>query len=323
MDELLSDLVEWSLEHRALLRAVHLCDRDLYKAGEHLERAVDIYLRNWLPSLDSMRSADDWTAPYLDVAWVWHIHKLDPLQYSKDCHQWFGRLLDAPKGVNPFSFSTSLVCNTANQCTAITSDTSDSRSELISKAERQASLLWHLRWPEYDEIGFLEDSVDRYKMMLALMGKHPKTFIVPTYDIDNIWHTHMAFPSIYQADCTRLAGREIGHDDSDSERAPGSKLHTGAATTERLWREEYGSEWRKQGAMYRGEPPDWYFSDRAAAAGRADGSGAALLRAGCERACAVTVIGCAFGTIEVRPVAPPRSRARSRAAPAAAPLYTP
>jgi hypothetical protein len=88
---------------------------------------------------------------------------------------------------------------------------------------------------------FSRTRVHQYKMVLALMGKHPKTIIVPTYDIDNIWHTHMAFLSTHQADCTRIARRAIGHD-------AGSRLHTGAATN--------GLEWRKQGAMYRGEPPD-------------------------------------------------------------------
>ena len=222
------DLVEWSLEHRSLLRAVHLCGRSLYEDSVDFTAAADYYLKSWLPALDTMEKEGNWMAPPLDVAWVWHVHKLDPISYAKDCNQWFGRLLGVPCGVNPFIFGPTLSSNTSDvipsQTAAIVADTSDFRSRVVKSAQQQSSLLWHLRWPEYDDALFLEESVDRYKAMLTLMGKHPNDFIVPTYDIDNMWHTHMAFPGQYLVDCLRIAGRSIGHDDSDSDRSLGSKL---------------------------------------------------------------------------------------------------
>ena len=293
MDGFSVDLVEWSLEHRALLRAVHLCERSLYNDGPDLHAAIDCYLYQWLPALNSM-TLENWTPPSLDVAWVWHVHKLDPINYGKDCNEWFGNLLDAPHGVNPFMFSACVSSQTGLlNCSAIAADTSEFRSRIVGSAERQSSVLWHLRWPEYDDATFLEESVDRYRSMLVLMGKHPTQFIVPTYDIDNVWHTHMAFPRHYLADCLRIAGREIGHDDSDSDRAAGSKLQVCSAATERLWKDAFGSDWRKRGAMYRGPPPAWFLLDRAAAAAAPAGAAEDFPRASCE--CAVMVVGCAFG----------------------------
>ena len=307
------DLAALSLEHRALLRAVHLCDQSLYGDTDDLNSAITLYLECWLPSLEKMESGEErWQPPPLNVAWVWHVHKLDPTNYAKDCNLWFGRTIAAPDGANPFQFAA--VCNADNHpfnCSAtnikITDDTTDFRRRILGSAERQASLLWHLRWSEYDKATFLEESVDRYRMMLSLMGKHPHQFIVPTYDIDNIWHTHMAFPRHYLADCLRHAGRKVGHDDSDSDRSPGSRLRVCSAATERLWKEAFGCEWRKPGAMYRGPPPAWYFDDRAVAVTAAAAAGSRRLYP--PASCAVTVVGCAFGAAdEVRRWRRPGSR---------------
>ncbi len=38
--------------------------------------------------------------------------------------------------------------------------------------------------------------------------------IVPTFEIDLIWHTHMRFPSSYQIISTALCGFLLDHDDS-------------------------------------------------------------------------------------------------------------
>ena len=44
--------------------------------------------------------------------------------------------------------------------------------------------------PHYCDQEFHVDSVRRYKMYLFLKKKNPKTFLVPCYDIDLIWHAH-------------------------------------------------------------------------------------------------------------------------------------
>jgi hypothetical protein len=86
----------------------------------------------------------------------------------------------------------------------------------------------------------------------------------------------------------RIAGREIGHDDSDTDRSKEGKLNVCAMKTALLWKEAFGSSWMKEGAMYRGEPPELYWNDRHAVAGQH--------RMVLGAPCAVTVVGFAVET---------------------------
>lgn len=45
------------------------------------------------------------------------------------------------------------------------------------------------------------------------------------YDIDVVWHTHIVHPRRYHNDTSDILGYVLNHDDTDQERAPGSKLH--------------------------------------------------------------------------------------------------
>ena len=143
----------------------------------------------------------------------------------------------------------------------------------------------------------------RYKSMLQLMKDHPTQFIVPTYDIDNIWHTHLAFPSSYHEYCIEMTGHKIHHDDDvGNDRSPGSFLLASTAKTEQLWQSTFGSSWRKKGAMYRGEPPAWYWSDRSRGAvmsGLSSPSPSDPLFLSTFNNFVVTIFGRAFGDAEV------------------------
>ena len=292
MDQRL-DLVLASREHLALLRAVHLSDRQLYARSSDLELSIQAYLKIWLPSLDHNGDVDDAPGPPpLEVAWVWHLHKLDPVSYQRDCIQWYGRLVDAREDICPFCFADTL--QFPNQ---VSTDTDSEFIERISAcAKRQSTLLWQLCWPEYEDPVFLKESVDRYKMMLELMRQNPDQFIVPTYDIDNIWHTHLAYPGLYLECCQQLVGRHVGHDDSVNDRSDGSKLRLCTATTERLWNDAFRCPWRRDGGMFRGEPPTWYWSHRSRAAGPCPAQGPRpTVAQGVESSRFVEVVGFAFG----------------------------
>lgn len=98
-------------------------------------------------------------------------------------------------------------------------------------------------------------------MQLLSLWAASRAFLVPTYDQDLMWHAHMSHPLAYAADCFRICGRPIDHDDSVTDRSVGSRLATGASATEELWARAYpGETWRKQGGMFRGHPPDWYWA---------------------------------------------------------------
>jgi hypothetical protein len=288
-------------DHIAFLRAVHLCKRDLYSAGNDLKQAIVIYLDFWLPTLYDYSEARETTSvghPPLDVAWIWHLHKIDPGSYASDCIRWYGRVLDIPLGTSPFLFSSTLSSLSPGHVLDVHMRLSEEGpfiDRIAASAKTQSTFLWQVRWSEYEDDGFLKESVNRYKMMMLLMKENPTQFIVPTYDIDNIWHTHLAYPCRYIEDCVRLAGRTIDHDDSVVDRNSSSFLAISTATTERLWQASFGTAWTKKGGMYRGEPPSWYWSKRELAA-TPDGAQSSHLPVSKHFvAYAVQIMGRAFG----------------------------
>ncbi|XP_024542429.1 glycine-rich domain-containing protein 1-like, partial [Selaginella moellendorffii] len=123
---------------------------------------------------------------------------------------------------------------------------------------RQQKFYYQVSGPHYVDKNFLHAAAARYKAFLHLVARHTSAasvFLVPTYDIDLIWHTHQLHPVSYRSDLTRLFGRIFEHDDTDSNRDPGGKLDKGFAKTLSLWESLYDLPYEKAGCMYRGEPP--------------------------------------------------------------------
>merc|ERR1719333_1685274 len=92
-------------------------------------------------------------------------------------------------------------------------------------------------------------------MFLHLMRLHSDAFLVPTYDIDLIWHAHQLCVAAYSKDGQAIMGQLIAHDDSvGTDRSEGSHLHTNWAKTCVLWKQEYGEIYQRAGILYRGKP---------------------------------------------------------------------
>lgn len=99
----------------------------------------------------------------------------------------------------------------------------------------------------------------RYKGFLHLIKRNwersVRCFCVPTYDIDLIWHTHQLHPTAYCKDLQKALGKVLEHDDTDSDRTKGKKLHNGFSGTIKQWERTFGMRYWKAGAMYRGSGP--------------------------------------------------------------------
>lgn len=57
----------------------------------------------------------------------------------------------------------------------------------------------------------LKQMIMRYYRFLQLKTLYPKERLIPTLDIEIIWHTHLLRPEMYRGDCLRLFGRIIDH----------------------------------------------------------------------------------------------------------------
>ena len=126
--------------------------------------------------------------------------------------------------------------------------------DIAAAVERQNVFNYQVSLPHYLETPFLQRAVARYLCFLELRRRNPGKFLVPTYDIDVVWHAHQLQPS-YVADTTALFGQLLDHDDSVNDRTPGAKLATSADATRQMWHEAFEHGWAIDGGMYRGQPP--------------------------------------------------------------------
>ncbi|KAL3816783.1 hypothetical protein ACHAXA_001521 [Cyclostephanos tholiformis] len=132
--------------------------------------------------------------------------------------------------------------------------------DLIASAACQASFLWQVSGPRFCDDVFLEAGIKEYYKFLLLKDDGMSLPLVPTYQIDLIWHTHILVNcNQYAEDCTRIRGGPFHHDDSLNDRAPGAKLDQAFIATSYLWKETYGTKYYVDGAMYRGEPPTAFY----------------------------------------------------------------
>lgn len=54
-------------------------------------------------------------------------------------------------------------------------------------------------------------AIDRYRKFLWLSHLHPDTPLVPTREIDQVWHCHILDTQKYREDCQQLFGHFIDH----------------------------------------------------------------------------------------------------------------
>jgi hypothetical protein len=259
------------LDAKALLAAVpqHIeFLRTAHRAGVSLRtpstKTLERYESKWLPLLASSKRGTA-LAPPPDVAWVWHCHRLAPRSYARTA-----RRLGLPEAA-PFLIQTEGSSATQTAWAAAYPDEPFFFAEgggvgalvldgfdISAACERQRTFLWQVSGSRFDDGAFLRDGARRYEQFLRLMRSG--AFLVPTYQIDLFWHTHiLRSAGAYAADTRRLCGCWLPHDDSVNDWAAGSKLNRQFDVTTKLWAEAYGEAYAVAGGMYRGEPPGAYF----------------------------------------------------------------
>ncbi|KAM2005270.1 hypothetical protein FF1_000513 [Malus domestica] len=274
------DLVAAAKQQLQFLAAVDR-NRYLYE-GPALERAIYRYNACWLPMLakhsESQISEGPLVVP-LDCEWIWHCHRLNPVQYKIDCEKLYGKILD----------NSNVLSSVQDSCKRQTEETWNSlypeepydldlkkvfsedisersarlekstKYDLVSAVKRQSPFFYQVSRPHMNHDLFIEGAVARYKGFLHLIKrnreKSVKRFCVPTYDVDLIWHTHQLHPVSYCKDLNELMGKVLEHDDMDSDRTKGKKLDVGFSGTTKQWEETFGIRYWKAGAMHRGSAP--------------------------------------------------------------------
>lgn len=83
-------------------------------------------------------------------------------------------------------------------------------------------------------------ATSRYHKFLLLLNRVKKgASLVPTLDIDLVWHTHQLYAASYRNWSIEHLGVAINHDDTVSQ----GKLHNGLNLTHRAWSKAYGESY--------------------------------------------------------------------------------
>jgi hypothetical protein len=134
-------------------------------------------------------------------------------------------------------------------------DTSSAFStNLVSASIRQRSFAekmandWFLG---LDSPSKLEKATARYRQFMFVdIDMDAENGIVPTTDIDLIWHTHQLFPVEYRSWCLENLNKYVNHDDTVAE----SDLAVGLKQTIDVWQEKFGETYEVD--YYRATPPE-------------------------------------------------------------------
>ena len=250
-----------------LLEFLQRVDRhpELYH-GPLVDNAIQRYEKYWLP-LAAKFPGCCLTAP-LDIDWIWCCHQLCPTAYHKDCLMLVGKVVDhrlvsQKDREQLLQQSEDLWSNEYPSVPFIVDKTRDIcpdphfksqfSYDIASAISRQKSFFYQVSLPHYKDELFLKSCVLRYKKFLHLKLCCPKQFLVPCYDMDLIWHAHQLHPFIYHQDTVNLFGHLFPHDDTVTDRTPGSKLHTATKRSKILWKRTFNERYSSFGSMYRGE----------------------------------------------------------------------
>lgn len=87
--------------------------------------------------------------------------------------------------------------------------------------------------------GFLARAVERYRGFFALFKAYPGRMLVPTLDVDLVWHSGMLTAAMYRVWCGVEAGRFVDHDD----KLGGEVLGVGFGFTGEVFQQRFGTAW--------------------------------------------------------------------------------
>ncbi|OWM89413.1 glycine-rich domain-containing protein 1-like [Punica granatum] len=254
------------LRFLAVVDSIH-CLHD----GPALHHAIYRYEHCWLPLLAKHMESPVNTEPLvvpLDCEWIWHCHRLNPVQYKIDCEEIYGRILDNKNVLS----TTEGTCTGETQklwnhmyptepyhfeqnCHPLRTANSPNmwphtsiKYDLVAAVKRQSPFFRKVSKSVFNNDHYLGEGVARYKAFLHLVKRNEERS-VPTYDIDLMWHSHQLNPLSYCEDLTAIFGGILDHNDHISDNPVNNKHKIGLAQTTKLWEDTYGQKYLIAGAL--------------------------------------------------------------------------
>ena len=218
------DLQKQALKHLDFLEEVN----NLRFDEATLAKAAYRYEKIWIPFYLKHYSSHSQIFPPIDVAFIWHCHMLSPTNYEKDCLNMCGKIIDYElltlKEIHSKQTETKPIWESEYFNNKISFEFQNNSSidqrdfnsfqsnfdyNLIEAGKRQLSFYYQVSLKHYRSKEFLTLALNRYKKFLNLKVINPKSYIVPCYAIDLIWHTHQLHPINYKNDTIRITGKTV------------------------------------------------------------------------------------------------------------------
>jgi hypothetical protein len=234
------------IQHQAFLHAISktLPNQGKTSTITNLSRYQD----HWLPLVALY--PEEHLIPPLDIAWIWHVHRLAPLLYAAFCKQKYGMVLN-----NHAAFEYQLHSqqhmqqhqNNAKRTRVLwkqhypgaffylkeeqTEEAKEQESFVIGKYDtsydlakacsRQSKFVKSISVPLYRSKNILTHAIQQYHQFLLVVKRsreQDNQFMVPSIAIDLVWHTHQLLStSNYIEETTRIAGFPVNHNDNIEE----------------------------------------------------------------------------------------------------------
>ena len=271
-----ADLVYEAQEYLTLLKTVDDQYEDLLR-DDVIRNALRRYETIWLPILAKYRTERLYPPliPPLDVHWVWCLHMLNPTNYAFDCTaivgfvpnhrfdqrpEFWSKYIDRNKVKRywarvtdePFEMDCSLIRGASGASEFFSKLSLD----IINMCRNHRSFYYQVSLPHYSLTEFLRKAVVRYQRFITLKKYAPRAQLVPTFDIELIWHAHMLCAGDYAHDTYQYLGHRLDHEHTAADLAYNSKTAAAFQTTMRLWTQAYPyDDFLQSGTLYRGEDP--------------------------------------------------------------------
>ncbi|CAF0919783.1 unnamed protein product, partial [Adineta steineri] len=181
------------------------------------------------------------------IEWIWHVHRLHPIAYSNDC---IDQLPDHKVVDKKYIRSTMKKHQHYHSFIPFKSIKHQSKFvpslDLASAVLRQIDFLQKFQKHNLFSMNLLKMNRDSFEKMVQNYVSFVKLannngIIVPTFEIDLIWHTYMRFPSSYQETSIALCGFLLNHDDSIEDNV----LTDGYQKTADRWKSTYNVDYGK------------------------------------------------------------------------------
>ena len=184
--------------------------------------------------------------PSLEVEFVWRVHMLNPQNYVADCMSRFGRVIPHKCNDQRPQFELQVIDSDSIQSDSIQNRTGPLGGSLFmpSAIKRRCRFIDKILSVEHITSDALDGAIDRYEQFLHLTWAPDKPeglSIVPTDDIDLIWHSHQLDPTGYYSFCIENSpnGELLVRDDNVNASTSFWKKTFGW-TAESFWNSKYG-----------------------------------------------------------------------------------